>query len=81
MTGLNDSSISSDCGNCRERQFCIADVYNEARHKEVSAVDEASEAELAVEVLRGREESFRLLRQDLEEQVRLYAGNDQLPES
>ena len=81
MTGLNDSSISSYCGNCRERRFCIIDVYNEARHKEVASADEASEVELAVEVIRGREEFFRLLRQDLEKQLRRYSGNDQSLES
>ena len=66
--------MSCDCGNCRERSFCIVDVYNEARHREISSVDMAENAELAVEVLRGREEFFRLLRQDLEEQVRLFAN-------
>ena len=66
--------MSCDCVKCRERSFCIVDVYNEARHREISSVDMAENAELAVEVLRGREEFFRLLRQDLEEQVRLFAN-------
>ena len=66
--------MSCDCDNCRERSYCIVDVYNEARHREISSVDMADNAELAVEVLRGREEFFRLLRQDLEEQVRLFAN-------
>lgn len=74
MTGLNGSSISSDCGNCRERQFCIVDVYNGARPRVVSSADEASETELAVEVLRGREGFFRLLRQDLEKHLRRYTN-------
>ena len=75
------SSMSCTCVNCRERRFCIVDVYNEVRHREISSVDEGDSAELAVDVLRGREEFFRLLRQNLEKQLRLYAGNDQSPES
>jgi hypothetical protein len=50
-------------------------VYNEARHREVSSVDEADSAELAVEVLREKEKFFRLLRQDLEKQIRWYRNN------
>jgi len=75
MTGINSSRVSRDCSNCREREYCIVDLYNGARHREVSSADEASETELAVEVIRRREEFFRLLRQDLELQLRLYANN------
>ena len=67
--------MNCDCDNCKERRYCIVDVNNEARHQEISSFDEADSAELAVEVLCGREEFFRLLRQDLEVQLRLYANN------
>ena len=67
--------MSGTCDKCRERRFCIVDVYNEARHREVSSVDEADSAELAVEVLREKEKFFRLLRQDLEKQIRRYRNN------
>ena len=40
-----------------------------------SSVDEADSAELAVEVLRGREELFPLLRQDLDKQLRPHILN------
>jgi len=69
VTGSNTS-----CSNCRERETCIVDLYNGARHRPVSSADEAQEAELAVEVIRGREEFLRLLRQDLEKQLRNYAN-------
>lgn len=40
-----------------------------------SSVDEADSAELVVEVLREKEKFFRLLRQDLEKQIRRYRNN------
>ena len=60
------------CEDCGARFSCIVDLYSGLRDREILDEEKASETEVALEVVRGKETFFRSLRQDLESRLREY---------
>ena len=64
--------MDSSCEGCPGRSKCIVDIFNERRLKKIADGGEAAEVELAIGVIREKENYLRSLRQDLDSRLMLF---------
>jgi len=76
MSNEAEDGNNDPCENCREKTYCIINLFDEVRYQKITNRDDVLAVEMAIGVIDVRESFLRLLRRDLEHQVGLYYQNE-----
>ena len=60
MSNDADAEDNHHCEKCRERTFCIINLYDERRHRRITKRVDVLEAEMAIGVIKARGKFFEV---------------------